>query len=331
MPSTAPTALDPERSPPTSPSANAARELELLTESRRLAGEGDGAPAEGARRTCASTSSTPAAAPPRERLWRWAAMAAGLTALAAAGGWMWSWNETRSLADRIADEHRSAETAAERLAGLERQAEELGETAAQARDDIARLETELAGRVRATAPPRHRGPEMRLNTPVIDLFPGDVVVRGAGAAPRAPGRLPAGAGPVTLVLNLEAPPAIPRLRAAPARRHGARCGASAASARPRDRQLHHLAADRTAGRRRGDAGDLRRARARPSIAGYPVDRRLGGATGAARRTARSLPGARQHAGVDAAHPHRQLPRRPRRRRRRRGRRRSAGGRRRSGG
>ena len=159
-----------------------AGELELLAESRRQ----EVLPF---RRPSRPT----APAGPPAGVWRWAALAAGLTALAASGGWMWSWQEAQSLAGLVAAERRAAETTNERLAGVERQAAELSATAAEARDRVAGLEAELAS--------RGRGDGLHLNTLVIDLYPADAVVRGAGPAPAARA-LPGSAGLVTLILNL---------------------------------------------------------------------------------------------------------------------------------
>ena len=136
-------------------------------------------------------------------MWRWAALAAGLTALTVSGGWMWSWQQAQSLAGQVAAERRATDATAERLAGIEHQAAELSATAAEARDRVARLEAELASRGPAggAAERRTPAPELHLNTPVIDLFPTDAVVRGAGQAPAAK-TLPGDAGLVTLILNL---------------------------------------------------------------------------------------------------------------------------------
>ena len=179
-----------------------AGELELLVESRRSREE-EGADDESEGLAPADAGvlpfRRPAAAPAsgaRERTWRWAALAAGLTALAAAGGWMWSWQQATSLAGRVAEEQRNATATAARVAELEKRTAELGIAAEQARVAAARLAGEQPGA--RTAPP----PEVQLNTPIIDLFPGDVVVRGAGGAPPATVALPAGAGPLTLVLNV---------------------------------------------------------------------------------------------------------------------------------
>jgi Putative zinc-finger len=181
-----------------------AGELELLAESRRSRDE-EGADDGSEERAPADAGvlpfRRPAAAPAsgaRERTWRWAALAAGLTALAAAGGWMWSWQQATSLAGRVAEEQRNATATAARVAELEKRTAELGTAAEQARAAAARLAGEQPGAGARTAPP----PEVQLNTPIIDLFPGDVVVRGAGGAPPAARALPAGAEPVTLVLNV---------------------------------------------------------------------------------------------------------------------------------
>lgn len=173
-----------------------AEELELVAQSRRLCER------EGAEGGEILPFQRPAEAPPapRQLLWQWAAMAAGLTALIAAGGWMWSWNQSESLAGRLAEARRGGAAAAERLADVERRAEELGAVAAEARDRVARLEEELAGRAVETR--RTPAPRLHLNTPVIDLFPGDVVVRG-GEAPRTARDLPQSAELVTLILNVD--------------------------------------------------------------------------------------------------------------------------------
>jgi anti-sigma factor RsiW len=187
-----------------------AGELALVAESRRLSdAEGEAPVADaggGAEVVPFRRPAAPAPAPPRERLWRPAALAAGLTALVAAGGWMWSWTETRSLAGRVAAERSATATAAERLAGLERQTARLSAAAAEARDQVARLEAELASGAAGGAAAR---PGLHLNTPVVDLFSGDVVVRGAGSG--APGRtaLPGGAGLLTLILNVDPGPSYP--------------------------------------------------------------------------------------------------------------------------
>ncbi len=185
-----------------------AGELELVAESRRLSeedgGTGAAEPARGARVVpFARPAPGRAEAPPAAGFWRWAAVAASLTALVAFGGWMASWTGARSLGERLAAERRAAEATVEQVAGLERQTRELTEQSAQAQEQIASLESELAARPTAGGAPAPARPELLLNTPVIDLFAGDVVVRGGSSSAPARTKLPAGAGLVTLILNLD--------------------------------------------------------------------------------------------------------------------------------
>lgn len=178
-------------------------ELELAAESRRLCAEDaeDDAGADTAEVVPFRRPERHSAAPPA-RASRWLALAAGLAALTATGGWMWSWQQAQSLAGRVAAERRSAETTSERLAEIERKAGELNAATTAAQEQIARLEAELAG-ARGAGGDRPAAPQLHLNTPVIDLFPGDLVVRGAGGGrPPAATRLPTDAGLVTLILNV---------------------------------------------------------------------------------------------------------------------------------
>ena len=129
--------------------------------------------------------------------WRFAALAAGLVSLAVSAAWMWNASGLRRL-----DAERAGQLGAERtqLAALEERNQELERTRSELSAELGASRERLASleeRIGALGAPR-------LNVPVLDVYPADIVYRGspdegAGQANLVP--VPAGAPEVTLILG----------------------------------------------------------------------------------------------------------------------------------
>lgn len=162
----------------------------------------------------------PAAVPVRQAApagrWRAAALAAGLTAVLFAGGWLTNRQALDRMEERLAG--RTARPAPvvpgggpdDRTAGLAAENRRLREEAAAraageraAREEAEGLRQELARR----EAPAGGGAVPQLNPVIADLFPpGGDVVRGGGETGTTI-ELPAGAGGATLILNTGGPSA----------------------------------------------------------------------------------------------------------------------------